>query len=325
MLPKESALALYHRIADNDKTGNYEQKVLGLRRIFDSVLLEMFRNISERDNYRACIDQIFEVKKKHGEFTPYDKNKQREYHRLRLYFNNLMHSKIEADEAGYLFATRLLSSLINYCSQLEVPADVSAIYAGANSNTLKTKTISHRDNPPIITTCLKEETPLEVLTPPTLCLIIDRRCDLSHSQLLEIENGITKITQYAANSNFNFIVFTIKLNLSILTFPITQKKKQFSFNGSYDGEQIKPLRDYLVNLKPEVQYHFFLTRATVENRFRIPVSLNDSSFLMTIGIIEKDANKNISYSRNSSSFDKLILDSNLPSFFDWIVKFLNNE
>lgn len=325
MLPKESALTWYQRIVDNEKSGNYEQKVLGLRRIFNSVLLEMFPNISEQAFYCACIDQIFEVKKNRGEFRPYFSKNQREYHQLRLYFNNLMHSKIEADEKGYLTATRRLSSLINFCSQLDIPADVSTIYASTNTYTHNTKPVRRRDNSVPNEIESNKVTPSEVPAPPTLCLIVDRRIDLPKPQLLEIENGIKKITHNVAKSNFNLVVFTIKPDSSILAFPISEKKNRFSFNGSSEDEQIRPLRDYLVNLKPEIQYHFFLTRATTENKFRIPVSLNDSSFLMSIGIVENGTKNDLSDSRNSSNFDKLILDSNLPSFFDWIVKILNSE
>lgn len=325
MLPKESALSWYQRIVANEKSGNYEQKVLGLRRIFNSVLLEMFPNISEQAFYCACIDQIFEVKKSRGEFHPSFAKNQREYHKLRLYFNNIMHSKIEADEKGYLTAARSLTSLINFCSQIDVPTGVSTIYSHIDAQSPKPKPIKRKEKTSQKTVVSKAELSQAMPTPPTLCIIVDRRDDLSNSQLLEIENGITTISASSGNKKFNFVVFTIKGDSSVLAFPITGKKNRFSFNGSNEDEQINPLRDYLINLHPEIQYHFFLTKATVENRFHIPVSLNDSSFLMSIGIVEKDGDNRISENRNSSSFDKLILSSNLPSFFDWVGKILNND
>lgn len=318
-------MSWYQRIVANDKSGNYEQKVLGLRRIFNSVLLEMFPNISEQAFYCACIDQIFEVKKSRGEFRPSYVKNQREYHQLRLYFNNLMHSKIEADEEGYLTATRRLSSLINFCSQIDVPTDVSTIYATANKQPSRHNSFKIKDKPSHKVAMSEVKSTSREMASSTLCIIVDRRNDLPDAHLFEIEKGIEAVINNATAKNFNFVVFTIKKGSSVLAFPITGKKTRFSFNETSEDEQIKPLRDYLVNLNPEVQYHFLLTKASAENKFRIPVSLNDSSFLMSIGIIEKNEDNNLSDSRNSSSFDKLILSSNLPSFFDWIGKIINND
>lgn len=325
MLSKERALAWYQRIVDNEKSGNYEQKALGLRRIFNSVLLEMFPNISEQAYYCACIDHIFELKKQRGEFRPCFNKNQREYHQLRLYFNNLMHSKIEADEKGYLTAIRRLSSLISFCSQIEIPREVYTIYDNTNENVPNTKLVRRRDKQTVNAVTPKAESKPIVTNPPTLCLIVDRRYDLTNSQLFEIENGITAITNNAIKGKFNFVVFTIKNDTSILAFPISAKKARFSFNNPSTEEQINPLRDYLINLKPKVQYHFFLTKASADNKFRIPILLNNSSFIMSIGIVEKSVDNYISESRNSSNFDKLILDSNLPSFFDWIIKIINEK
>lgn len=315
----------YQRIVANNESGNYEQKVLGLRRIFNSVLLEMFPNISEQAFYCACIDQIFEVKKSRSEFRPAYAKNQREYHLLRLYFNNLMHSKIEADEKGYLTATRRLSSLINFCSQIDVPTDVSTIYANANKQPARHNFPKIKEEPSHKVTISEVKSSSQEMASSTLCIIVDRRNDLPDSHLFEIEKGIKAVINNATARNFNFVVFTIKKDSSVLAFPITGKKTRFSFNGISEDEQIKPLRDYLVNLNPEVQYHFLLTKASAENKFRIPVSLNDSSFLMSIGIIEKSDDNKFSDSRNSSSFDKLILSSNLSSFFDWIGKIINNN
>ena len=323
MLTKESALAFYQDIVANGKSGNYEQKVLVLRRIFNRVLLKMFPSISEQDFYRACIDQIFETKKKRGEFrTSFSKN-QREYHQLRLYFNRIMHSEVVADENGYLTAVHSLSSLINFCSKIDIPVDVTSIYASQDIKSTNKKSIIINEDPNIETT--KTVSTSVLSKPPTLCIIVDRRNDLSNEQLVEIEKGIKMIIKNAHKGNINFVVFTIKKDSSILTFPISEKKVRFSFNGISEDEQIKPLRDYLVNLKPKVQYHFFLANASAGYVFRIPVSLNESSFMMSIGMVGKGIEKKLSYSRNLSHFDKLILDSNLPSFFDWIVKIVNNE
>ncbi|MDE6020023.1 MAG: hypothetical protein K2H01_03355 [Ruminococcus sp.] len=323
MLSKESALTWYQRIAENEKSGNYEQKVLGLRRIFNSVLLEMFPNISEQAFYCTCIDLIFKVKKNSGEYHYSFGKRQREYHQLRLYFNNLMHSKIEADEKGYLTAVSRLSSLINFCSQIEIPTDVSIIYA--NAKVTESEFHERNRNCTVNETTTKIESTTIVSSYPTLCLIVDRRNDLSNTELQEIENGIKNVTKNAIKGNVNFVVFTIKTNSSILAFPISEKKTRFSFNGISEEEQINPLRDYLVNLNPAVQYHFFLTKASAENRFRIPISLNELSFIMSIGIIENGNNHYLSDSRCSSRFDKLVLDSNLPSFFDWVGKIITNK
>lgn len=318
-------MSWYQRIVANEKSGNYEQKVLGLRRIFNSILLEMFPNISEQAFYCACIDQIFEVKKSRGEFRPSYAKNQREYHQLRLYFNNLMHSKIEADEKGYLTATRRLSSLINFCSQIDIPSDVSTIYATANRQPARHNLPKIKGGPSHKVAISEVKSTSQEVASSTLCIIVDRRNDLLDAHLFEIEKGIKTVINNAIAKNFNFVVFTIKKGSSVLAFPITGRKTRFSFNGTSEDEQIKPLRDYLVNLNPEVQYHFLLTKASAENKFRIPVSLNDSSFLMSIGVIEKSDNNKLSDSRNSSSFDKLILSSNLPSFFDWIGKIINNN
>ena len=325
MLTKESALAFYQGIVTNGKSGNYEQKVLGLRRIFNRVLLKMFPNISDQDFYRACIDQIFEIKKKRGEFrTSFSKN-QREYHQLRLYFNRIMHSEVVADEKGYYTAVQGLSSLINFCSKIDIPVDITSIYASQHIKAINKESIKTKKIPNIQVEKTKTVSTSFKIIPPTLCIIVDRRNDLSNEQLLEIENGIRIITNKALKGNLNFVVFTIKNNSSILAFPISEKKVRFTFNGISEEEKIKPLRDYLVNLKPEVQYHFFLTSASAEYSFRIPVALNDLSFIMSIGMIGKGIDRKLSYSRKLSHFDKLILDSNLPSFFDWIVKIVNNE
>lgn len=318
-------MSWYQRIVANEKSGNYEQKVLGLRRIFNSILLEMFPNISEQAFYCACIDQIFEVKKSRGEFRPSYAKNQREYHQLRLYFNNLMHSKIEADEKGYLTATRRLSSLINFCSQIDIPSDVSTIYATATRQPARHNLPKIKGGPSHKVVISEVKSTSQEVASSTLCIIVDRRNDLLDAHLFEIEKGINTVINNAIAKNFNFVVFTIKKGSSVLAFPITGRKTRFSFNGTSEDEQIKPLRDYLVNLNPEVQYHFLLTKASAENKFRIPVSLNDSSFLMSIGVIEKSDNNKLSDSRNSSSFDKLILSSNLPSFFDWIGKIINNN
>lgn len=323
MLSKESALTWYQCIVANEKSGNCEQKVLGLRRIFDSVLLEMFPNISEQAFYCACVDEIFNVKKRQGEFRPSFSKNQREYHQLRLYFNNVQHSKIEADEKGYITAARRLSSLINFCSKIDIPVDVSTIYSDTSIKESKPTTNSHKKR--LVNVANAKLESKQVAPMPTLCIIVDRRNDLSNAQLHEIENGIKNIIKETVKINFNFVVFTIKNDSSILAFPISGKKSRFSFNGESEQEQIKPLRDYLINLKPEVQYHFFLTKASAERNFRIPVSLNDSSFLMSIGIIDGANEKNLSDTRKLSNFDKLVLDSALPSFFGWIIKILNNE
>lgn len=325
MLPKESALAFYQSIVANETSGNYEQKVLGLRRIFNGVLLKMFPNISEQAFYCACIDNIFEVKKKRGEFRSSFYKKQREYHQLRLYFNNIMHSKIEADEGGYLTATRSLSSLINFCSQIDIPVEVSTIFTHPDINSTSKNLSKRKINSAIDVEKSKTDSTTVLSPPPTLCLIVDRRNDLSKAQLLEIENGIKAVIKDALKANLNFVVFTIKNDSSILAFPLSEKKIRFSFNGYSEDEQIKPLRDYLVNLRPAVQYHFFLTNASEEKKFHIPVALNESSFLMRIGIVENRMDNDLSDTRKWSSFDKLILESNLPSFFDWIIRIINNE
>ena len=323
MLTKESALAFYQDIVANGKSGNYEQKVLGLRRIFNRVLLKMFPSISEQDFYRACIDQIFETKKKRGEFRPSFSKNQREYHQLRIYFNRIMHSEVVADEKGYFTAVHGLSSLINFCSKIDIPVDITSIYTSQDIKSTNKKSTIINENPNIETTTTVSTSVLS--KPPTLCIIVDRRNDLSNEQLVKIENGIGIITKKALQGNLNFVVFTIKSDSSILAFPISGKKVRFTFNGISEEENIKPLRDYLVNLKPEVQYHFFLTSAFAEYFFRIPVSLNEYSFMMSIGLVGKGIDKKLSYDRKLSHFDKLILDSNLPSFFDWIVKIVNNE
>ena len=286
----------------------------------------MFPNISEQDFYRACIDQIFEAKKIRGEFRPSDSRHQREYHQLRLYFNRIMHSTVDADEKGYLTAVEGVSSLINFCSQIEIPTNIYSIYSYADikspsrklSKKNKEKSDIHRGVP-------KTDSPTVYPTPPTLCIIVDRRSKLSNKQLLEIENGITAITKNAEKDNWTIIVFTIKSDSSVLTFPIFKKKIRFSFNGTSEDEQIKPLRDYLYNLKPDVQYHFYLTNASKEKNYRLPISLNESSLLMNIGIVENGLDSNLSHTRQSSCFDKLILESKLPSFFDWLIKIINNE
>lgn len=235
-----------------------------------------------------------------------------------------MHSTVEADEKGYLTAVRGVSSLINFCSQLEIPKNVYTIYSYEyikSPSGKQSKRYEYTENH------LKPNTDLasDLRTPSILCIIVDRRTELSNEQLLKIENGITAIIQNAIKGNWTVIVFTIKPDSSILAFPIFDKKIRFSFNGTSEDEQIKPLRDYLYYIRPEVQYHFFLTNASTEKKFRLPVSLNESSFLMKIGIVEKALDSSLSDTRESYSFDKLILDTNLPSFFDWLVKIINNE
>lgn len=285
----------------------------------------MFPNISEQDFYRACIDQIFEVKKILGESNPIYYKNQREYHQLRIYFNRIMHSTIDADEKGYLTAVHGVSSLINFCSLIEIPEEVYTIYSYANIKSPHRKQ-SKGDNKSNGHSGLPKTDSAKVhRTPPTLCIIVDRRSDLSNEHLLDIENGITTITQNAVKGNWTVIVFTIKSDSSVMAFPISDKKKRFYFNGTPEDEQITPLRDYLYNLRPEVQYHFFLAKASAEKHFHLPVSLNESSFLMRIGIVEKALHSDLSDTRESSSFDKLILESKLPSFFDWLVKIINNE
>lgn len=291
MLHKESAILWYRHIVANDKSGNYEQKALGLRRIFNSVLLEMFPNITNQAFYYTCINRIFDVKKSRGEFRPSSTKNQKEYHKLRLYFNNLMHSKIEADKNGYLTATRRLSSLINFCSQIAVPTDVSNIYANVDKQIQRPNRIKHKEDTSPKTVTSEVKTMSKKTMRSTLCIIVDRRNDLPDTHLFEIEKGIRKVTNNYTTKKFNFVVFTIKNDSSVLTFPISGKKTRFSFNGTSEDEQIKPLRDYLINIKPEVQYHFLLTKATAVNKFRLPVRLNDSSFVMSIGIIEAKDNK----------------------------------
>ena len=234
-----------------------------------------------------------------------------------------MHSEIEADEKGYKTATRSLSSLIKFCSQINIPTDVSIIYTHIKSPSRELFIRTEASNLNVKNT--KIDPPLLLSTPPILCLIVDRRNHLSDVQLLNIEKGIKAITKDAIKNDFNFIVFTIKNDSSILAFPISEKKIRFSFNGISEDEPIKPLRDYLVNLNAKVQYHFFLTSASAEKNFCIPVSLNETSFMMSIGIIENGIYNNLSDTRKWSIFDKLILESNLPSFFDWIIKIINNE
>lgn len=286
----------------------------------------MFPDISEQDFYRACIDQIFEVKKSRGGFRPFYSRYQRAYHQLRIYFNRIMHSTVEADENGYVAAVQGVSSIVNFCSQTEIPKNVYSIYANRDTKSPSRKqgkgdkkdSLGHNS-------VSMTDSAVGFRTPPLLCIIVDRRTDLSNKLLLEIENGITAITKNAVKDNWTIIVFTIKSDSSVLALPILDKKIRFSFNGTSEDEQIKPLRDYLYNLRPDVQYHFFLTNATTEKNFCLPISLNQSSFLMNIGIVEKNIESNLSDTRNSSIFDKLILGSNLPDFFDWLVKIINNE
>lgn len=322
MLSKETALSRFQGIVVNNSTGSYLQKILGLRYILDNVLLEMFPDISEQGGYLACIDQIFEVKKLNGEYTPSLERKRQEFHKLRKYFNNIMHSKIEANAVGYINATRELSSLINFCSQIEIPAEVSAIFTCTNVKVPSTSSI-RSSNKTIANTIRPQVEPPSVM--PTLCLIVDRRPGLSDSQLLGIDNGIKTITKKVIKGKFNIVVFTIKRDSAVIAFPISGKKVQFPYSGDSENERIKPLRDCILNLNSDTQYHFLLTKATSECIFNPPVTLNDSSFLMTIGIVDNRFDAYLTDAQNNTTFDKLILESNLPSFFDWIVKIINNE
>ena len=106
----------------------------------------MFPNISEQDFYRACIDQIFEIKKRRGEYRlSYSKN-QREYHQLRLYFNRIMQSEVEADEKGYFTAVHGLSSLISFCTQIDIPVGITSIYASQDIKFSNKKPTTKNDN-----------------------------------------------------------------------------------------------------------------------------------------------------------------------------------
>jgi hypothetical protein len=306
MLSKESAEHWYDRIIQNHDNGTCEQKVLGLRRIFDSVLLEMFPNISEQAFYRARVDEIFNSKKLgKTKRSDYLKTK-REFHLLREYLNNIQHSVIEADSDGYIQAVRRLSQLINFCSGIEIPSAILSIYKAECHN------ISNE------TTSKPKENKL------TLCLIVDRRHLDSVDVLQGIEFGITKIKDETKNYGYGFVVLTLKDMESVLAFPYIGKKNRFSFQSQSNVELVRPLNDYLINASPSKLYLFYLSNAACSNSSNIVFNIKDISLFMKIGIIPKEY-QGLYVSHNTDNFDKLIKEDNLPQLFEWIVSVLKQE
>lgn len=147
MLAKEEVLKWYSEIITNHQTGNFLQKILGLRWVFDGVLAEVELSIGGEDDrqfnrdvdmddnqspgfYKRGVEKIFTKKQ--------NKKLQKEVDRLRVYLNAIQHSKLEADESGYKSCIDTLAKLIKFCSDSneEYPVELRNILGFPEYNLL---------------------------------------------------------------------------------------------------------------------------------------------------------------------------------------------
>lgn len=309
MLSPDRAKEWFFQIKENHEYGNYEQKVLGLRRIFDGVLLEMFSDISEQAFYYTAVERIFESTKCNNYPTSDIKKLKREFHTLRKYLNNVQHSKVEADIKGYRCALRTLSTMINFCVSSAVPSTlIPSTKASNTSNSHKTIIDSNQNN--LSSSKL------------TLIIIISRDNVVSPTQLYDIEGGIEFLKQHLEKIIKRFIVISINDCELLLSLPFRNSKHKFSLNNNNEVLSLRPLKNLIDSTKTSNIIVFYISTTNPRYNFTIPKFLTKTAEIsMSIGII----NKQSTLSDVSSSFDKLINEDNLPNFFNWVVKLIENN
>lgn len=311
MLTVESAHIWYSKILQNDKTGNLEQKILGLRLIFDSLLLEMFPNRSGQDFYYSGIELIFAHTKSTSKSKINNDLAKKDFHKLRDYLNSIQHSKIEADNLGYITCIKRLANLIQFCSNTYPPDEITSL--SSNITTKKNLVKKHLDN----TSTVKD------IEKSSYTFIIDTN-SLSSNAISYIEQGLKSINETFSTNLVNIEVYSISQNTAKYTSSLVSKQRIFNFNTDNVLDLIKPLSDIYVHkdinlIKNSVC--FLLSHGSVGRLNNIDINSifkNDLNYHLFIHI-DRTPNK-IMCER-----DKCIESSNLPEFFDWVKDFINSN
>lgn len=311
MLANESALTWYSKILQNDKTGNLEQKILGLRLIFDSLLLEMFPNRSSQDFYYSGIELIFANIKSTDKSRKNNELAKKDFHKLRDYLNSIQHSKIEADNLGYITCIKRLVSLIQFCSDTYPPNEVKLLFTNKKSE--KTIVENHSNNTSKIND--KEKS--------SYIFIIDTN-SLSYNAMKYIEQGFNLLNETFSTDILNIEVYSIGEKSAKYTSSILSKQRIFNFNTDNILELMKPLSDISAHKNINLIKNsvcFLLSHGSVGRLNNIDInSIFKNRFKYHLFIhIDSTPNK-IMHER-----DKCIESSNLPDFFDWVKDFINSN
>lgn len=308
MLSHQSATKWFSKILENDQSGNCEQKVLGLRRIFDSVLLEMFPNISDQGFYMAAIDKIFTtpIGSKYG--TKESKRLQREFHSLRKYLNSVQHSQIEADIVGYVRSLRRLAVLIAFCATTHIPDEISTLVGKGDH---KNRNIAEQFNSS--DTSHPKDDGIHDREKVSPIFIFDRGT-LKNAEVIKLlENEIDNLCNKIGGEVNKFIVTSMNRNELLLSLPLSRTKHRFTYPDDMSVLNLRPLHDFITNAHISKFAVFYLSDANSTTIFEMPSFLSASLFTLTIGILD-DSYHDLS---KKNRFDKLVKLENLSRFFNW--------
>ena len=310
MLPKDRAKYWYNCVVNNNQTGNSEQRILGLRRIFDNIIVEMYPDISPQAFYYTGIERIFAEKKESGRYKPRHEYIRTEFHKLRDFLNNIQHSKIEASEAGYEITLKRICNFIKYCSGLSFTEEIISIVS-SNKTAIIDKSKAYENNIMILP------------TNNTSILFVINSIDFDKELLSSFQSCINFLKDKCNNVLSDLIVFSLKTDSSKLTSLIEKKHYVFSSQSSSLIDRLKPLSDFCHNRKccKDNTYVFFIS-SSEHNIFgsnSIKASdliISNPKFFKSIGIVLNDTID------QNFSFDYLVKTDKLIDFFNWIVQLI---
>lgn len=318
MLSQNSAKDWFDKIIQNHKTGTCKQRVLGLRGIFDSVLLEMFPNISSQGFYHDAIEMIFDNKNNPNKSNA---NLQKEFHLLREYLNCVQHSKIEPDEKGYLLTIKRLSRLIKHCSGLPIPEKLSALYSKNNDPRESSK------NPKVIV-------PTEPLlernkdnTQSSLLVLINKE-SLTERTLEKLNQGIAALRNLISGIE-NFWIYSFDKENAKITNAFNRHSSSFVTTSTELEHIFKPLINIKSHNNLGVDRNLFVVYITEENSTDLKSLQGIKDFFKAPKLIFYSVGvKSLSISHHKQQIlDNLVAIDKIAPFFEWISEFIkaNNQ
>lgn len=310
MLSKDRAKYWYNCVVNNNQTGNSEQRILGLRRILDNIIVEMYPDISPQAFYYTGIERIFAEKKASGRYKPKHEYIRTEFHKLRDFLNNIQHSKIEASETGYKVTFKRICNLIRYCSGLSFPEEIVSIVT-SNKAVIIDESKADKDNK-----FISHSNNISIL------FVIDS-VDFDTELLSSFQSSINLLKDKCNKVLKELVVFSLRTNSSKLTSLIENKHYAFFFQSNSLIDRLKPLSDFCHNNRccKENTYVFFIS-SSEHNIFgsnsikASDLAISNPIFFKSIGIVLNDT-----FDQNFS-FDYLVKNDRLIDLFNWIVQLI---
>lgn len=312
MLDKHSAETWYKKIEDNHRSGNCEQRILGLRLFFDGILSAQVKTSADGDFYVNAINNIAS-----RGFNPNASNidiskAKIEFHKLRKYFNRIQHSIICADENGYISAVKRMAVLVNFCSNQPIPTYINSITTGNKRLSTQIESTQHASTPQING---KESPSLLFVLNKDSFTNIEILASLD-SELSKRRDDFVKLTQFAG-------VYSISKSSAKLTNLAKQTSSLFSLQSPSPGDLVKPISQFLTNNNIGTYAPLFIVYLSSDNSVDIQILetldkniIHDNIHLFTIAIID---DKRVVPNLNSCEIHKYhIAIDKISSMFEWL-------